>query len=266
MLEWINRVEGWLNRIDDRFVDSAARKLGIPQNEWLSIERRLLATALLYREFDFVEDALWELLESRADSCAPLLEHTVPASLPYASAAKVIDALRCPPGKRVIAVNAQYPVTARRLVQRATSCNPKILIADVPSSQNLQQAYEEILGAVGRFYYGDLSAEVDPAALERGLQAKRFKSRFQIVVLLKRGPDGMTGDMLSALLERLRNDIGSVLFVVVTGQCEAETDELAVPEMLKAGPPLDATTEKEVMEAISRLEYKYFPKPPGKTA
>ena len=102
--------------------------------------------------------------------------------------------------------------------------------------------------------------------LETKLQAEGFRSRFQIVVLLKRGPDGVTGEVLSALLERLRNDLGSVLFVVVTGNAQLEEPQLGLTKLLHVEPPLDPEVEDEVMDAILRLENKYFPERIGKSA
>ena len=151
MMERTKSVAGWLETIGDTWINRAAQELGIPDDDWFSHERRLiLATALLYRDFCYVENALWKLLESGAASGAELLDATVPASLPYESASRVVEALRCKRCERVIAVNAEYPETAKRLVQRATCCDPKFLITDIPSSQQLEYAYDEVLQAVAQ--------------------------------------------------------------------------------------------------------------------
>lgn len=266
MAIWIKNIAAWLKKVDDTWIHQAAQILDVPAEDWFTREPRVfLATALLYGEFSNVQRALWTLMESGATTGRRILDATVPAGLPYETASKVIGALRYPPGQRAIAVNAAYPETAKRLVQRATCCDSKFLISDVPSSWDLEDAYQEVLQAVAR-HYGARPGPVDGPQLGEQIAAENFRSTFQIVVLLKRGADGMTGTVLAALLERLRAELPSVLFVVADGGVGAEDSEPALAGLLRAEPGLQDGEEEDIDTVVRRIENRWFSGDIGRSA
>lgn len=267
MMMWIKRVVGWLEKVADVAIDTAAETLQIPDADLLTDDRRqMLATALLlHQDFDVVLDALWTLLDLGGRPEKGLFDKIVPVSLPYESASRIIEALRCPNEYRVIAVNAEEPVTARRLVERATCCDRNFSIVEVPASQNPRDAYNEILRGLAQ-KYGDLEAWRNPEKLMRGIGGD-FSKQHQIVVLLKRGGQtGLRGSVLSELLGRLRKEFGSVLFVVATGASDVAAADLGLTKLLHLDPPLPANHEERVNLAINRLEYRYFAETLGKSA
>jgi hypothetical protein len=268
MTEWAERVSLWLGPVNEGWLNKAAKVFDMPPDDWAVDNQRLtLAAALLFADARCAADeglvavvarttsALKEILnDNTIGDKKKLVDTILPGSMPYSAAAGVLEAMRQTDGQRLALVDVNSSKTAERIVRRATCWDEEVYIEIPPAAQTADEAYDEIKMKIG------LSAGVSPPE-QVTLEDLEGLNEFQIVILLERGDNGLTGRALGKVLHRLLQEFGPVLFVVAVGQRSADKDELGLGTVRLVQTTIDPATERKINAAITRLEYHHLSLP-----
>lgn len=259
MTQWATKVSRWLRPVDEGFLGEVAEVLGVPEGDWLSDSDRLtLATALLFADarstvvddglesvFDDAEEALKILLDDQnITGKRELVDNIVPGTIPYAASMGVVEALTQRSGDRIALVDVATGETAKRIVQRATCCQRDVLIELPPSAQTSEEAYAEILAKMQQ--RAGFRKPLKPGDLSES-------SKFQIVILLERHDDGMSGTVVAELVRRLRENFKPVLVVIAVGKRSKDIHALGLGSAEVIETTIDPELEEAMNQAIRRL-------------
>lgn len=249
---WTAIVSGWLTSLTSASLDKLESILQV-QNEFRDdLDGRCysLADALLHRaSLPQVVGALTHIGSVHALNSQDIVNRVLPVVVPSPTASVLLTAIQEEPGSRVAALNATRWVIAQLAVQRATCCSDlvEVVATSLTVSANAEAVYQQVVEAIGT------QACADPPSSVTADDLLGIFSTF-VVVLQRTSVDGDGGlplRVLKPLLQRLRRDFPSCVFLVLTGP-EYGEDGLVAKE-LRADPPLRQGDERIWMMNANRL-------------
>jgi hypothetical protein len=239
--------------VDDLFLQTLADAFDLPPGDTHQNWCEALADALLHHQgsAEDLEEKLLKLVSSHTDRVKDIVAHVVPVLIPAQTARVLLTAMRQEPGQRVSALNGSYQSVAELFIRRATCCDERVLLVQAP----------RVMGESEDALFQQVRADIAVAAgaTVRGFKpAPLLRLRRPLIVVLQRmvpgdDADGIPRRVLERLLERLRREFPSCVFLVLTGpEYDADVDML-VPAALRAEPPLDPVAAEDYSWTVNRL-------------
>jgi hypothetical protein len=156
------------------------------------------------------------------------------------------------PGSRVAALNCSEQRVAELFVRRATCCDQKVLRVEAPlqTFESEERLYEEVRMAIALGAGAESALDFDPAYLTHLKRPLIVVLQRQVTSEDTRGIPRLT---LARLLERLRRDFPTCVFLILTGPVYDRDIDALIPPGGRAEPALEPDVALDVVYTVNRL-------------
>lgn len=246
---WIARVASLLEMATEYYLRLGAVELGLKDSELVAVGlHTTMSHALLHSDILRAEQSVRQTADGLGSRLASLVRLVTPVAIPLDVAEPVSRAMARMPGARIAVVPARYPETGPWLAERATCSDRRVLKVEA-----LCLGVENSADFIFDNVVESLSTRIGVRPGEQLVEAD-LRGIKTIVLTLKYSPDdGVTGDVLRAVVLRISKEFPTITVVILAGSNTSDAAlKLGIPNAVIA-PPLTYEDERTAYMAARRM-------------